>query len=147
MRKTLVALLLVMASVSFTFAQENMESLTQIVGTAMFSQDENGQTVLKVEQEDGSLVLVMFPEAELTSVQDQVKDNDRITVEGFMIGSDEEKQMEAHILARTINVNGNVVTISNPIELTEEEIQQIRDDYSAKQDMQKPEGTGTDMTE
>ena len=124
MRKTVVALFLVMASVTFAFAAGKSEKLAEIEGTAVFAADENGQTMLMVQRQDGSLVRVMIPEAELQRLQ--IRETERIRVEGVFIGSTAEMQIQERVAARTMTANNATVTVKDPVTLTEQDREQIR---------------------
>jgi len=124
MKKTIIALLLAVAAGSLAFAGGNAEKLTDIEGTVLYAPAADGTTQLMLRQEDGSLVRIGIPEAELARLQ--LKEQERLTIRGVYIGTTGTDAAPARILARTMTRDRTKLKLEEPLQLTEQDRLQIR---------------------
>jgi hypothetical protein len=146
MRKSVIALLLVVATAAIAFANGNAEKLATIEGTVVLIAEENGRAQVTVRTEAGEEIVVEMPAAEIARLR--LRTETRIRVEGLSIDVPEgqREQLRTRVLARVINIDGTDVTVKEPLRLTAQDRLQIHD-YEQDQDQDQDRDQDQDQTQ
>jgi hypothetical protein len=109
------------------FAQGNMEILektTLLDGTLEFVMNPIGKPTVYLVQEDGTKVEILLPEGAITQLQ--LRNMERVQIEGIFLGKSSQNQMQEKLFARIVVRNRERISINNPIQLSEQERLQLR---------------------
>jgi hypothetical protein len=124
MRKTFVAVLLVLVAAAAAFANGNAEKLTEIEGTVVQVESLNTRAQVMLRMAGGEEVVVEMPLQEMLRLQ--IRAEQQVRVSGVYVGVPAGAQVRARILARTMNASGTESAISSPVRLTTRDREQIR---------------------
>jgi hypothetical protein len=130
MRKTIMVFLCVTIAALAAFANGNAEKITSLEGIVLVAQSEGAPARIMLRTAEGEDVIVDMPAKELLRLQ--LREQERLRVDGVFIGAPSAQQGQARILARVINVNGEEFKIEEPVRLTARDRSRIRA-YEAEQ--------------
>ncbi len=139
MRKLVVVALLIGVAAGAAFANGNAEKLTTVEGTVVGVEQAGTLARVTVQTQAREQVMVEVPAGEIDRLQIRVQS--RIRVEGVYIGVPEGQKLQARVLARIVNADGEDVPVEDPVRLTLRDRQQIR--TWEREQLQDAEGTQT----
>jgi hypothetical protein len=122
-KRVIVGMVMVLAGF-VVFANGNAEKLSTVEGALVVAPDENGQERLMLRTAAGEDVVVDVPDQERQRLQ--LRQQDRVRVNGIYVGVPAGEQAQARILARRVNANGVDYSVEKPIQLTEGDRERIR---------------------
>jgi hypothetical protein len=127
MKKIIIlGILLSLVGISL-FAQGNMEILektTLLDGTIEFVMNPMGKNTVYLVQEDGTKVEILIPEGAITQLQ--LRNMERVQIEGIFLGESSQNQMQEKLFARILVRNRVRISINDPIQLSEQDRLQLR---------------------
>lgn len=129
MRKSIIVFLCVTVAVVAAFANGNAEKLTSLEGTVVLVPSEGAQVQLMLRTAEGD-VIVEMPVQEVLRLE--LREQERIRVDGVLVGAPSGEQVRARILARVVDADGQEYTVEKPLRLTAQDRTQIRA-YEAEQ--------------
>lgn len=134
MKKVMLALLVAFLAAQVAFANGRGETLTEIEGSAVFQETEKGIKSLSIQTRDGKLIQVAINEPERNRLK--IENSDQIRIKGVFLGETDENQVQARIFARTMTISGKTFELTDPVQLTKQEREQVRA-YESNQAMQQ----------
>lgn len=130
MRKTIMVFLCVTIAALAAFANGNAEKITSLEGIVLVAPSEGAQARIMLRTAEGEDVIVDIPAQEMLRLQ--LREQERLRVDGVFVGAPSGQQVQARIIARVINANGEEYKIEEPVRLTARDRSQIRA-YEAEQ--------------
>ncbi|AEV27888.1 hypothetical protein SpiGrapes_0020 [Sphaerochaeta pleomorpha str. Grapes] len=122
----LLVVLLLLVSMS-VFAQGNveiLEKITSLEGTIELIQNPGGQPTVYLVQDDGTKIEILLPVGAVTQLQ--LRNRERIQIEGVFLGSTTQNRTQEKLFARLIVRNQERISIDDPIQLSVQERTQLR---------------------
>lgn len=123
----LLSILLLLFGGIAVFAQGNveiLEKITSLEGTIELVQNPGGQPTVYLVQDDGTKIEILLPEGAVTQLQ--LRNRERIQIEGVYLGSTTQNKTQEKLFARLVVRNQERISINDPIQLSVQERAQLR---------------------
>ncbi len=131
MKNRAIIALLLSALASAAFANGNSEKLTVVEGEVLAPVNASAGNEFLIRTREGRELAVVMSEADRLKLQ--IQERNQIRIGGVFLGETEGVRSQAKVFARTVSMDGKMVKLENPVQLTEQERLRLRT-YEAEQE-------------
>lgn len=125
--------------ISFSIlAQANVETIeknTSLEGTIELIQNSEGQPTVYLNQDTGTKIEIVLPEG--TAAQLQLRNQERIQIEGIFLGATTQNKIQEKLFARLVIRNQERIQLDDPVQLSDQERTQLKTYQQERLQIQK----------